>query len=368
MSNLVRPQGTPYIGVGGKKRGIFFDPTIETGRMPGRNPSFESARSGVVPVPRPGTLAEIQSAMNSTPSLGGAETNHEFQSNFMVVNAVRDVGSKDTERSWLEGHLVMVQSKVYASAMQSDVSPFEDPAAADYLDTQDPFAEYVLDAEEEDNYGAVRVMPFAYFNHLMDGEKKLPKGVRYPNAEEVLHNLGITLGGLVNNQTGFTGPGYGNSNLPARDLVNMCIHGDSKMVICFDFPEETNGTIKGLKVYGILKRGDAEDMQRAGLPLHFVPDNGNAVAHPRRTGNQYPEKRFFLHVVGRRHAPEMDELEYVDDNGYLDRGKLFYFGEVNYIHQFPAGDSRSISNDVSRQRMAGLCTILFDPKEIEFCG
>lgn len=366
MSRVVNPTGSPYIGVGGKRRGIFFDPAVEKNRVPGNNPSFER-RSAVVPVPRPGTLAEIQQVINKTPALADSETNSEFQSNFRIMQAVRDTGSKVSDRSWLPGHFAWVQSKIYAGAGQSTVSPFEDPSREEGIDMANPFS-FVLEGESEDNYGAVRVMINAYLNLLLSGERRRPAGERYPSFHEIMDTLGITVGGIVNNQTGFVGPGYDDTNLPSRDLVNFCVSGDVEMIPQFLTNPQNCGSVKGLKVYAIAKRMDSNEMVRHGLPTRYVTDNGNQVSYALKTGDEFAKKRFQVYMVTGMHAPPMSELEYTDDNGYLDRAAVFCLGVLNYYPVYPACDPRAVANDVSIQRHAGICTILYDLKEIEFCG
>lgn len=360
--------GSPYIGNRPNKRGNFFEPTVEAKRMPGGGANFET--SSVIPVTRPTTLAEMAARFTNGNSLNEAETNHEIHSNFRVMHAVRDIGSKVTEKSWLEGHYVFLQSKTYASSGQHGPSPFEMPHLDGGIDFEDAFS-YVFDAEEQDQYGAVRVMTPSYLNLMLSGERKRGPQERYPDFHSVMQTLGLSVGGIVNNQTGNVGPGYPSNSLRARDLVNLCLEGDVPMVPYFDLTNcEKLTTDKGTKIYAIVKRIHRSKFQEYGLTTYYVPDNGNPhVKYPLRAArDEFVENPFQIYFVAGLHPPRMDELEYHDDNGYLCRAAVFYIGLFNTYHRYSAGDARANVNDHSKQRQAGLITILYQHNDIPFVG
>lgn len=372
MASFIPTGGMPYIGVGGKRRGDHFYPELEPGRMPGNRPTFER-RSDVVAVERPITLAEIQNSIGGAPSLGNAENNHELFSNFRVMHAVRDIGSSASAKTWMQGHWCFVQSKLYSAAAQGAVSPFEVPQLDSGYDGSDPFS-FVLDNEGEDTYSAVRVLVPAHLNLLLQGERKRNNLDDYPSFDSVAQELGLSVGGIVNNQTGFTGPGYsgtGTDGLRQRDLVNFCVEGNVNMIPYFNLngSEKTAGSLKGMKFYAIIKRIPRDQFAHYGLTQHYVPDNGDKICYKMKPGgSDFVNRPFQLYFVMRKQCPSMSELEYQDDNGYMDRAKVYYLGCVDYVHMFPVGDARAVVNDLSQQAQAGLISVIYDLKEIEFLG
>jgi len=369
MASYINPTGAPYIGVGAKRRGDHIDPTLESKRIPGQGAYFERTKRDVLAVQRPITQSEIRSRIGSAPTLSNAENNHEFFSNFKVMHSVRDMGSTVTDRAWLQGLVAFVQSKLFSSATQMEVSPFEFPQGADGFDPLDPFS-FVLDSESEDTYGAVRVMTPSYLNLVLQSEKKTSNLDPLPTCDAIFESLGITLQGVVNNQVGTTGPGYGSSNLRGRDLVNFCVEGQVDAIPLWEMKgKDTNGSLKGMKVYAIIKRVARLDFSSVGLTKYYVPDNSNGVSYQLKpAGNDFVNKPFQVFFVMRRHVPDMSELLYTDDNGYLRRAKVIFLGCMDYVHQWPCRDPRNTVNDLSDQAKAGLVSIILDIKEIEFFG
>lgn len=369
MADYIPRGTTPYIGVGGKRSGGHLYPELEPNRIPGSRAFFER-RSDVVAVERPITLAEINNDIGGAPTLSNAENNHELFSNFRVMNAVRDVGSSASARTWMQGHLCFVQAKLYSAAGQKEVSPFEVPQLDNGFDGADPFS-FVLDNESEDTYSAVRVMVPSHCNLLWQGERKLGHLEEYPSFETILEELGMSIGGIVNNQTGFTGPGYSDTDgLRARDLVNFCVEGNVNMIPYWNMKDlKTAGSLKGMKIYAIVKRIPRDQYAFYGLTPHYVPDNANRICYKMKPGgSDFVNNPFQIYFVLRKECPGMEELEYLDDNGYLNRGKLYFIGCMDYVHQFPVGDARMVVNDLSLQAQAGLVSVIYDLKEIEFLG